>query len=76
MPTKPKAKAAPRPSHISAHSYDPGKRELTITFRNGRTYRYTDVPADRARGLETANSKGTYFHSQIRDRHPGTEITS
>jgi hypothetical protein len=53
-------------SHILAHEYEPQTQTLRITFRNGATYRYEDVPPARADAFATAFSQGQYFHAAIR----------
>jgi hypothetical protein len=40
---------------------------LVLEFRDGASYQYFDVPAEIYTGLLAAESKGSYFNSQIRD---------
>jgi hypothetical protein len=54
---------------IRNYLYDPGKRELWITFVSGRRYIYEDVPLDVFDAFRTAFSKGTFFNREIRDRY-------
>jgi hypothetical protein len=55
-------------SNISAVGYDPVESTLYISFvRNGALYAYYEVPIEVYTGLLTASSKGSYFHSVIRD---------
>ena len=46
--------------------YNPGRRSLTVEFRKGGLYRYSDVPPDVVEGLREAESKGSFFHQNIR----------
>lgn len=58
-----------RSSNLDAATYDPVTHTLTIDFLNGRTYAYSDVPANVYSGLLGAASHGRYFHQWIRDRY-------
>lgn len=60
-----------RSSHIKDASYDDDSRRLSITFRNGRTYEYDNVPKDFHNGLNEAPSPGRFFHRQILPRFTG-----
>jgi len=40
---------------------------LSITFVNGRTYEYEDVPENILDALISAPSAGQYFHANIKD---------
>ena len=54
--------------------YLPERRELDLLLASGRRYRYSDVPADVARGFVAATSKGGYYNSWIRNRFPCREL--
>jgi hypothetical protein len=54
-------------SVIRSFSYSARNSELTITFVSGRRYVYTDVPPDVSDAFKAADSKGTFFNSEIRD---------
>ena len=43
--------------------------ELTITFVNGSSYTFSDVPVSVFEGLITASSPGSYFHAVIKDAY-------
>lgn len=63
----------PRDStHIAASKYDPETRELHIQFRSGGTWAYHDVPAHVADKFHAAESLGTAFMREIRDRYRHT----
>jgi hypothetical protein len=54
---------------ISAIDYDPGTRQLRVTFPGGNTYKYYDVPLGVYETFVHADSKGLYFNGYIRDRY-------
>jgi lysyl-tRNA synthetase class 2 len=55
-------------SELLVHgTYDDERRVLDLTFRNGRTYTYNDVPASVWQELQEADSPGQYFNSAIRN---------
>ena len=55
--------------NLKAVGYDEFENFLVVDFRNGRSYRYLNVPAKEYDGLLAAASKGTYFNRQIKDRY-------
>lgn len=54
---------------ISAIGYDDSTSTLEVTFNNGRTYSYQDVPVDEYVALGDASSVGRYFLDNIRDQY-------
>ncbi|HEX3367283.1 KTSC domain-containing protein [Phenylobacterium sp.] len=50
--------------------YDAGRSKLLIRFVSGERYVYVGVPAEVCRSFVEADSKGSFFQSQIRDRYP------
>jgi hypothetical protein len=52
---------------IHAVGYDPEIDLLEIIYNDGRIYQYRDVPPEVYQGLMSAESKGRYFHENIRD---------
>ena len=48
--------------------YKKTEKGLEVTFQSGHKYLYADVPANVILGLDRAESKGTYFHAEIRDK--------
>ena len=61
-------------SNIEAVGYDQEEQELIIEFKSGRTYIYFDVPFDVYTGLMDAESKGKYFHKNIRNIYEYQEL--
>lgn len=56
-------------SNISLISYDAASETLQVTFHNGGTYQYFDVPANKWDDFKRADSKGQFLHQQIKDQH-------
>lgn len=54
-------------SNVTACEYDEGKKVFTVTFKNGTSYEYYDVPKEIALGIERAESTGKYFIANIRN---------
>ena len=48
-------------------AYERGDRVLWLRLYNGRTYRYSDVPAEVYTDLLEAESKGRFFNLEIKD---------
>jgi hypothetical protein len=42
---------------------------MSITFPNGRTYEYDNVPPDLHERFQKAESKGTFFNTFIRGQY-------
>lgn len=57
-------------SNISAIGYDEDSQVLEVEFINGGVYSYSSVPAGEYDGFVNADSKGKYFHANIKDRYP------
>jgi hypothetical protein len=55
-------------SSVSAVGYDPAAFELEVEFRNGRVYRYQQVPIAAFRLLLQAPSIGEFVNKQIKPR--------
>lgn len=53
-------------SRILKMSYIKSKRLLTITFNNGATYEYYDVPTEVIDGITQADPLGKYFDRNIK----------
>lgn len=55
-----------RSRHVTNVSYRPESRILSVTFRNGDVYDYSDVPYKHAVALATAESVGSYLNGAIK----------
>ena len=61
---------------IRRFDYSPERRELVVEFVTGRTYVYSEVPADAAERLRSAFAKGRHFNTHIRDRFACREVSA
>ena len=61
---------------LEAAAYDGSQALLQLSFRNGTSYRYLDVPAEVYDQLLLAESKGKYFNLHIRNRYAYTKISA
>lgn len=52
-------------SNLKGYDYDEKSSSLTITFNNGRQYRYEGVKPDVISGMLKAPSHGKYFAQNI-----------
>ena len=52
-------------SNISEGKYNTNTKKLQITFNNGMTYEYDDVPHEIFAEMNLAESQGKYFNSKI-----------
>lgn len=59
----------PGSSALASSSYEPSSKELTITFKSGRSYTYRSVPPDVAEQLSSADSPGTFWRNEIKDTY-------
>jgi hypothetical protein len=50
--------------------YDAEREKLMVRFASGERYVYVGVPGEVSRSFEEAESKGRFFHAEIRDRYP------
>ena len=67
-PTQEAGPVAVNSSVLAQVSYRAGQSVLQLWFCNGAIYRYFGVPASICDNLLAAQSKGTYFNHEIRDR--------
>ena len=58
-----------RSTSLASADYDPSTLELLITFSNGRSYSYSEVPKEVYDGLLGASSPGAYYHANIKDNY-------
>ena len=61
-------------SQISYIGYENDTHELFITFKNGSTYKYEDVPLFKFTNMKTDPSVGKYFNMYIKDIYVSTKI--
>ena len=48
---------------------------LTVTFKSGHVYEYSDVPASMFEDMIRDASPGSYLHRHIKDRYPHRRVT-
>jgi hypothetical protein len=56
-------------SNLNSVGYETESAILEVSFRNGRTYQYYQVPVAVWQGLMSAYSKGRYFADYVKDRY-------
>jgi hypothetical protein len=61
-------------SNISSVDYDPDSQTLEIEFNNGGVYQYSGVPDSVYEGMMGADSKGKYFHANIKNAYPYSKL--
>lgn len=64
----------PDSSSIAAFAYEAEDQALYVRFQNGRTYRYAGVPSSLYEAFADADSKGSFFNSQVQGRFPYSQI--
>ena len=52
--------------HIEKAVYDPDKKIVHVTFKNGKTYPYVDVPQEAFTNWMKYRSAGEFFHGVIK----------
>ena len=62
-------------STITTFGYSAEHAILEVEFRRGAVYRYFGVPLLHYRALQTADSKGRYFNTDIRGRFGYTRVS-
>jgi hypothetical protein len=61
-------------SSVASVGYDAARAELEIEYRNGRTYRYSQVPPAAYRLLIQAPSIGEYVNRVIKPRFEARSV--
>lgn len=62
---------SPESSSLEGASYDPSTRQLTVVFKDGKTYDYPGIDPELWVEFMEAGSKGTYFMRRIRPLYTG-----
>lgn len=55
-------------------SYDEPSEKMTVTFKSGTRYEYSDVEKPIYLGLKEAKSKGKFFQRHVRSLYPYKKI--
>ena len=64
----------PESSSIAAFAYEAEDLMLYVRFKNGRTYRYSGVPASVFDAFADAGSKGAFFNAEVQGSYPYSQI--
>jgi hypothetical protein len=56
----------PSSSMLSRVAYNPEHHVLSLTFRQGGTHHFADVPVIHYHGMQAAKSVGSYYHGNIK----------
>ena len=59
----------PGSTHVAECEFDDQTDTLTVTFQDGRSYDYMNVPAAVARAFQNAPSAGEFLNRQIKGRY-------
>lgn len=63
-------------SHVGYLGYDKESQNLFVTFNDGATFRYGDVPEEVADAFLNADSVGKFYHSDIKNNYESEKIAS
>ncbi|MFT4925594.1 MAG: hypothetical protein ACI8WB_001687 [Phenylobacterium sp.] len=61
-------------SNVESIGYDEDSETLQVTFNNGMTYQYFDVPEQLFDGLCNAGSVGSYLHAHIKGTYRYSKV--
>ncbi|MDO9228625.1 MAG: KTSC domain-containing protein [Syntrophales bacterium] len=61
-------------TNINSIGYAAETQTLEIEFIKGSVYQYAGVPVDEYEAMMSADSKGKYFHTNIKDRYSFTKL--
>lgn len=56
-------------SNIETVGHDPATKTLHVKFKNGSTYEFQNVSAEKHQQLMSSESKGKHFMTHIRHHH-------
>lgn len=59
---------------ITAIGYDLDGKMLDIQFKSGETHRHEGVPPQEADAMHAAESKGKYYHQNIRGKYTSSKL--
>lgn len=68
-------RVAVKSTEIAIVGYDSRNSKLEITFRRGGVYRYAGVPGNVYDELMNAESQGSYFAENIKEKYPFTKVS-
>lgn len=56
-------------SNLKSARYNPESSTLEVSFKNGTTYQYFDVPQHIRDGFDASESKGGYLAAQVKGHY-------
>lgn len=60
---------SPESSNIAKGEYSKADKTLTITFKNGSSYKYINVPEEFWIAYKGAESVGKFFYQYLREKY-------
>ena len=60
---------------LSIIGFEPDTSTLELTFKNGAVWHYFDFPESLWYEFEAAESKGTFFHAEIKDQFSESKVS-
>lgn len=61
-------------TQVDSFRYDPAARVLSVTFKGGGEYHYSDVPQGVVDGFKKAESAGKYLASSIKGKFKHAKV--
>ena len=62
-----------KPPFLSIDSYDADKRSMTVAFRDGTKYTYSEVSPDHHQAFKDAPDLVNHYRTRIQVNHPCTK---
>lgn len=59
--------------NLKAVGYDPARREMDVSFKNGSTFHHHDVPPEVHSALMSADSHGQHYAQYVKGRFTGRQ---
>lgn len=60
--------------NLKAVGYDPATQTMDVQFASTRVYRYSGVPPEVHKEMVEAESVGSYFSRNVRNKFPGVDL--
>lgn len=61
-------------SFIKGFEFETDTNELTVNFKNAKSYKYFDVPVETFDLMRVAESKGKFLHENLKDKYKGEPL--
>jgi len=59
---------------LSSIGFEPDTSTLELEFKNGAVWQYFDFPESLWYEFETAESKGKFFHAEIKNQYSESQV--